>query len=50
MRCWILFHREVRPDVPEGLEILRFQEAAARNGVELQVLNPRDFDLVVGAD
>jgi len=49
MRCWILFHREVRPDVPEGLEILRFQEAAARNGVELQVLNPRDFDLVVGA-
>lgn len=49
MRCWIIFHREVRPNVPEAPEIMRFQEAAVRSGVDLQVLQPRDFDLVVGS-
>ena len=47
MRCWLFFHREVAPDVPEALEVMRFQQCAARAGIDLQVLNPREFDLVV---
>jgi gamma-F420-2:alpha-L-glutamate ligase len=47
MRCWLFFHREVAPDVPEGPEVLRFQQAAAKAGIELSVLQPRDFDLIV---
>jgi gamma-F420-2:alpha-L-glutamate ligase len=49
MRCWLIFHREVRPDVPEAPEIIRFQQAATRSGVELHILQPRHFDLVVGS-
>ena len=49
MHCWLIFHREVRPDVPEAPEIIRFQQAAARSGVDLQVLQPRHFDLIVGS-
>jgi gamma-F420-2:alpha-L-glutamate ligase len=47
MRCWLLFHRELTPDTPEAPEVFRFQEAAEKSGVELAVLQPRDFDLVV---
>ena len=47
MRCWLLFHRELAPDVPEAPEVFRFQEAAAKADIELTVLQPRDFDLVV---
>jgi gamma-F420-2:alpha-L-glutamate ligase len=47
MRCWILFQREVAPGVPEAREIARFQEVARRENVELSVLRPRDFELVV---
>jgi gamma-F420-2:alpha-L-glutamate ligase len=47
MRCWILFHRPVEPGVPEAAEILRFQQAARPLGIDLSVLNPRDFELIV---
>ena len=50
MRCWLLFHRELGPDVPEAPEVYRFQEAAAKAGIELSVLQPRDFDLVVDSN
>lgn len=50
MRCWIFFHRPLTDDQPESWEILRFQETAARMGIELTVLQPREFDLVVDPD
>ncbi|OHT18594.1 ATP-grasp domain-containing protein [Edaphosphingomonas haloaromaticamans] len=50
MRGWILFHRELDPALPEVPEIFRFQEAAAAMGIDLDVLNPHSFDLIVGAD
>ncbi|MBB4631857.1 ATP-grasp domain-containing protein [Sphingosinicella soli] len=50
MRGWILFHRELDPALPEVPEIFRFQEAASAMGLELEVLQPHAFELVVGAD
>lgn len=50
MRCWLLFHRELAPDVPEAHEVFRFQEAARKAAIELTVLQPRDFDLIVDSD
>lgn len=47
MRCWLFFHREIAPDVPEAAEVQRFQQVASRLGIDLKVLQPRDFDLVV---
>lgn len=48
MLGWILFHRALDPALPEVPEIFRFQEAAAAIGLDLQVLHPHHFDLVVG--
>src|SRR5437868_15550636 len=50
MRCWLFFHRELAPDVPEAAEVQRFQQAATKAGIELTVLQPRDFDLIVDSD
>lgn len=47
MHCWLLFHRELRRDVPEAAEVFRFQQSAAEAGIQLDVLNPRDFELIV---
>lgn len=47
MRCWLLFHRDLAPDIPEAAEVLRFQQVATRLGIDLKVLRPRDFELVV---
>jgi gamma-F420-2:alpha-L-glutamate ligase len=47
MRCWLFFHRELAPDVPEAPEVIRFQEVAGELGIDLSVLQPREFDLVV---
>lgn len=47
MRCWLFFNRDLGPDVPEAHEVLRFQEAAKALDIELQVLKPSEFDLVV---
>jgi len=43
----LLFHRELEPDAPEAYEVLRFQEVAKKIGIDLQVLQPRHFDLLV---
>jgi gamma-F420-2:alpha-L-glutamate ligase len=48
MRGWILFRRALDPALPEVPEIFRFQEVAAARGLELHVLDPHQFDLVVG--
>jgi gamma-F420-2:alpha-L-glutamate ligase len=47
MRCWLFFHRDLDPGLPEVKEILRFQSVAENLGIKLEVLKPRDFDLVV---
>lgn len=47
MRCWLFFNRDPAPGVPEAHEVLRFQEAAEKLGVELHILKPSEFDLVV---
>lgn len=49
MRVWIFFHRDLTQSEPEAPEILRFQETAARLGVDLEVLKPQEFDLIVGS-
>ena len=47
MHCWLFFHRQLDPDVPEATEVYRFLEVARRMGIELDVLRPQEFDLVV---
>jgi gamma-F420-2:alpha-L-glutamate ligase len=47
MHCWLFFHRQLSPDVPEAPEVYRFLEVARRRGIELDVLQPQEFDLVV---
>ncbi|MGQ0533774.1 MAG: ATP-grasp domain-containing protein [Caulobacteraceae bacterium] len=47
MRCWLFFNRDVGPDVPEAHEVGRFQEAARALDIDLLVLKPGEFDLVV---
>lgn len=48
MRAWIFFHRDLAIEEPEAAEIFRFQETAQRLGIELEVLKPQDFELIVG--
>lgn len=48
MRGWLLFQQELDPARPEVPEIFRFQEVAAARGLELHVLDPHKFDLIVG--
>ena len=50
MRGWLLFHNEVAEGVPEAHEIRRFVEAGAQRGITLDVLRPRDFELVVSTE
>jgi gamma-F420-2:alpha-L-glutamate ligase len=50
LQGWILFHRELDPALPEVPEVLRFCEAAQSLNLQLHVLNPHDFDIVVGVD
>ncbi len=47
MRCWLFFNRDLAPDVPEAHEVTRFIEAAEALDIELHVLKPNEFDLVV---
>jgi gamma-F420-2:alpha-L-glutamate ligase len=49
MRCWLFFHQDLDSNHPEVPEILRFQEAAQRLRIELEVLKPQEFDLVVNS-
>lgn len=50
MRCWLFFNRDLAPDVPEAHEVLRFAEAAKALDIELLVLKPAEFDLVVDSN
>lgn len=47
MRCWLFFNRDIAPNVPEAHEVQRFQEAARALDIDLLVLKPSEFDLVV---
>lgn len=49
MRAWLFFHREVAANVPEAAEVVRFQSVARRLGVDLRVLQPQAFDLIVAS-
>ncbi len=50
MRGWLLFNHPVSEDVPEGHEIVRFLEVGRRRGLQLDVLKPRDFELIVTSE
>jgi gamma-F420-2:alpha-L-glutamate ligase len=50
MRGWLLFHHSPDDDVPEAHEIRRFLEVSRRRGVTLDVLRPRDFELIVSTE
>lgn len=50
MQGWLLFHNDVADGVPEAHEIRRFVEAGAQRGVTLDVLRPRDFELIVSTE
>lgn len=47
MRCWLFFNRDLGPDTPEAHEVRRFMETAEQLEIELLVLKPSEFDLVV---
>ncbi len=47
MRVWLFFNRDLAPDTPEAPEVLRFVETAKALDIELHVLKPSEFDLVV---
>ena len=47
MRCWLFFNRDLGPDVPEAHEVLRFQATAKALDIDLLVLKPSEFDLLV---
>ncbi len=50
MRGWLLFHNDVADDVPEAPEMRRFMEVGKRRGIKLDVLRPRDFELIVSTE
>lgn len=50
MRGWLLFHSEIADGVPEAHEIRRFIEVAKRRDIELSVLQPREFELIVSTE
>lgn len=47
MRCWIFFHEDPNSDHPEAYETRRFAETAKRMGIDIEILQPQNFDLVV---
>jgi gamma-F420-2:alpha-L-glutamate ligase len=47
MRGWLLFHNPIDGDAPEAWEIRRLQDVARARGIELSVLQPRAFELIV---
>jgi gamma-F420-2:alpha-L-glutamate ligase len=50
MRGWLLFDREVADGVPEAGEIRRFVDVAKRRNIKIDVLRPRDFELIVSTE
>lgn len=49
MRSWLFFNRDLIPGEPGVHEVMRFKEAANALDIDLQVLKPSEFDLVVDA-
>ena len=47
MRVWLLFHEDPQSDYPGAYAVRQFIETAAKMDIDLAVLNPADFDLVV---
>lgn len=47
MRCWIFFHEDQDSNHPEAPETRRFAETARRMGIDVEILQPQHFDLVV---
>lgn len=47
MRVWLLFHEDPQSDYPGAYAVRQFIETAARLNIDLAVMNPLDFDLVV---
>ncbi|MDP3737829.1 MAG: RimK family alpha-L-glutamate ligase [Hyphomonadaceae bacterium] len=47
MRGWLLFHNPLDGDAPEAWEIHRFLEAGRKRGLDLTVVHPRSFELIV---
>ncbi len=50
MRCWIFFHADPYSDIPGAYAVRQFMETAARMEIDLAVLQPQKFDLVVDKD
>lgn len=50
MRCWLFFHADPQSDHPEAAEARRFAQTAERMGVDLEILQPQNFDLVVDSE
>lgn len=50
MRCWLFFNRAIAPDAPEVHEVHRFVQTAKALDIDLLVLRPGEFDLVVDAN
>jgi gamma-F420-2:alpha-L-glutamate ligase len=49
-RGWLFFHSMPGDSAPEQHEINRFVESGKRRGITLDVLQPRDFELIVTTD
>jgi gamma-F420-2:alpha-L-glutamate ligase len=47
MRGWLLFHNAPEGDAPEAWEVRRFIESGRKRGLELTVVQPRLFELIV---
>lgn len=47
MKGWILHQDSSEPLKPQTYENARFMEVAVRHGIELRIVNPNDFDLLV---
>jgi gamma-F420-2:alpha-L-glutamate ligase len=47
VRCWLFFNRDLAPEVPEAHEVERFQETARALDIDLLVLKPSAFELIV---
>lgn len=50
MRCWIFYHADPHSDYPGAYAVRQFMETAVRMGIDLAVLQPQKFDLVVDQD
>src|SRR5258706_15692873 len=50
MRCWLFFNRDLTTGAAEVHEVMRFVEAAKALDIDLSVLKPSAFELVVDSE